>query len=573
MAVTLGKCPGDRRRSVFPSSTRRGGAKRRGGAALAALVSLGLIAQSPPAQFVDITRQAGIQFTHNNGATGKKYLPETLGSGAAFLDFNNDGLQDVLLVNGKGISKLYRNNGNSAFTDATAGSGLDVSMTGMGAAAVDYDNDGSVDIYITALEGDRLFHNEGRGKFKDVTRTAGISNADFGTSAAWLDYDHDGRVDLFVANYVQWSPETDIRCSLDGRTKSYCTPESYKGTSSKLYRNKGNGLFEDATRGAGLYDPTSKSLGIAVVDIDLDGWSDILVANDTQPNKLYHNLKNGTFQEEGVRSGVAFSEEGVARGAMGVDSSDYDQSGLPSIAIGNFTGQMLGLYHNEGNGLFVDEAPRSSIGRASLLSLAFGLFFFDYDLDGRPDLFVANGHIEDQIEKIQPRVKYRQAPHLFRNLGNHRFEDVAARVGPGLDRPIVGRGAAYGDIDNNGTLDILVTTNGGPAYLYRDRYTGPNHALKVRTIGVKSNRDGIGARVRVRTQAGWQWQVVKTGSSYCSQSELPLTFGLGTSASADAVEVYWPAGSREVFSNVAADQFITLKEGEGISAKAPLSKR
>ena len=426
---------------------------------------------------------------------------------------------------------------------------------------------------MTAIDGDHLFHNEGNGKFKEVTQPAGISNSAFGTSAAWFDYDRDGKLDLFVANYVQWSPETDIRCSLDGKTKSYCTPESYKGISSKLFHNKGNGLFEDVTRSAGVNDPASKSLGVSIVDVDMDGWPDILVANDTQPNKLYHNLKNGTFREEGVRSGLAYSEDGIARGAMGVDSADYDQSGKPSIAIGNFTGQMLGLYHNEGNGLFVDEAPQSTVGRASLLSLAFGLFFFDYDLDGRPDLFVANGHIEDQIEKIQPRVKYRQIPHLFHNLGNHRFDDVAMQIG--LDRPIVGRGAAYGDIQNNGALDILLTTNGGPAYLYRNEYSGPNHALKFRTIGgAKSNRDRIGTRIRVHTADGWQWQVVKTGSSYCSQSELPLTFGLGSASTADAVEVYWPEAARKrPSSNVAAEQFLTLKEGEGISAHVPLSKR
>ena len=537
----------------------------------------------PQIQFVDITQKAGIQFIHNNGASGKKYLPETLGSGAAFLDFNNDGLQDILLINGKDWSpsaskrttaKLYQNNGNRTFTDVTAKSGLDLPIYGMGVAAADYDNDGNIDIYITAVDGDHLFHNEGKGAFKDVTAVAGISNANFGTSAAWLDYDGDGKLDLFVANYVQWTPETDIRCSLDGRTKSYCTPESYKGVSSKLFRNKGNGTFEDATRAASLYDPTSKSLGVTVVDINMDGWPDLVVANDTQPNKLYVNQKNGTFREEGIRSGVAFSEEGMARGAMGIDWADYDASGAPSIAIGNFTGQMLGLYHNEGNGLFVDEAPRSSIGRATLLSLAFGLFFFDYDLDGRPDLFVANGHIEDQIEKIQPRVKYRQPPHLFHNAGNHRFEDMAAQVGSGLERPIVGRGAAYGDIDNDGALDILVTTNGGPAVLYRNQNSASNHALKIKTIGTKANRDGIGARVRVHTKDGaWQWQVVKTGSSYCSQSELPLTFGLGPAPVADSVEVYWPNGEKEVFSAVPADQFITLKEGAGISAQKPLVVR
>lgn len=546
------------------------------------LAAIILIVQAPQTQFTDITKSAGIQFTHNNGAAGKKYLPETLGSGVAFLDFNNDGLQDLLLVNGrdwstssakKTTAHLYRNSGNRTFADVTAGSGLDVSMYGLGVAAADYDNDGNADLYITAIDGDRLLHNEGKGRFKDVTRSGGISNASFGTSPAWLDYDNDGLLDLFVANYVQWSPETDIRCSLDGTTKSYCTPESYKGVSSKLYHNKGNGVFEDASKTAGILDPTAKSLGVSIIDFDLDGWADILVANDTQPNKLYHNLKNGSFREEGVRSGLAYNEDGVARGAMGVDWADYDQTGLPSAAIGNFTGQMIGLYHNEGNGLFVDEAPRSTVGRASLLSLAFGLFFFDYDLDGRPDLFVANGHIEDQIEKIQPRVKYRQPPHLFHNLGGHRFEDTVAQVGSALQRPVVARGTAYADIDNNGTPDLVMTTNGGPAYLYQNQYSGSNHVLRIRTIGTKANRDGIGARVRVHTSSGWQWQAVKSGSSYASQSELPLTFGLGNATSADTVEIYWPGGGKETFSNVAADQILTLKQGEGIYAKSALAKR
>jgi hypothetical protein len=543
------------------------------------LAAAGVLANT--SEFEDITSQSALQFNHNNGAFGRKYLPETMGSGVAFLDFNNDGLQDVLFVNGKNwtgreqrltTSKLFRNDGNRKFTDVTSGSGLGVPLYGMGVAAADYDNDGDMDAYITALDGDRLFQNDGRGVFKDVTRSAGINNDNFGTSAAWLDYDKDGHLDLFVANYVQWSMTSDIACTLDGKTKSYCTPESYKGTASKLYRNKKDGTFADVTVAAGLHDASSKSLGVAVLDFNMDGWPDLAVANDTQPNKLYRNLGNGKFAEEGVRSGVAYSEDGVARGGMGIDWADFDGSNRPSIAIGNFAGQMLGLYHNEGNGLFVDQAPRSSVGRATLLSLTFAVLFFDYDLDGRSDLFIVNGHIDDQIETFQPKVKYRQPPQLFRNAGAGKFEAAAQTSGSALNRPIVGRGAAYGDIDNDGALDVIVTTNGGPAYVYRNRYSGTNRALKIRTIGTKSNRDGIGARIRVRTSAGLQWQTVKSGSSYCSQSELPLTFGLGNAAAVDAIEVQWPAGTTDVITGIAADEFITITEGSGITNRKPIKR-
>src|ERR1041384_5276527 len=326
--------------------------------------------------FTDVTQQAGIRFVHNSGRAGKKFLPETLGSGAAFFDADGDGWLDILLINSKdwslrgrkSLCALYRNNRNGTFTNITTGSGLDVEMYGMGVAIGDFDNDGREDIYITALEGDRLFHNEGGGKFRDATAGSGIRNANFGTSAAWLDFDRDGELDLFVANYVQWTPKTDLWCSLDGAAKSYCTPESYKGTQSKLYHNLGGGRFEDVTVKAGLGDSTSKSLGVTVFDYDGDGWPDIFVANDTQPNKLYRNNRNGTFTEEAIGAGVAYGEDGVARGAMGADSADYDRSGRAHLLVGNFSNQMLGLYHNEGTGLFVDEAPSSTVGRASLLS-------------------------------------------------------------------------------------------------------------------------------------------------------------------------------------------------------------
>lgn len=543
-------------------------------AALATVLATGLTA-APGITFTDATATAGIRFTHNSGRAGKKFLPETLGAGAAFFDADGDGWPDLFIVNGrdwtargrKSLGAFYRNAQNGTFTNATTGSGLDVEMYGMGVAAGDYDNDGRDDLYVTALEGDRLFHNEGAGKFKDVTKTVGIANANFGTSPAFLDYDKDGRLDVFVANYVQWTEKGDIWCSLDGTTKSYCTPESYKGTSSKLYHNVG-GRFEDVSAKAGLGDPTSKSLGVTVIDYDQDTWPDIFVANDTQPNKLYRNNKNGTFTEMGMLAGVAYSEDGVARGAMGADSGDYDRSGRPHLLVGNFSNQMLGLYHNEGKGLFVDEAPKSTVGRASLLSLAFGVFFFDYDLDGFPDILAANGHIEEEIGRVQPRIQYKEPPLLFRNLGQRKFENASAAVGAAFQRPVVARGAAYADYDHDGDLDVLITTNHGPAYLYRNDGGNTNRFINVRLRGVKANRSGIGAIVRVESAGGKQWSVVRSGSSYASQSDLAVTFGLGKDQAVTAIDVEWPSGTKDHVVNVPGNQFVTIEEGKGIVAKA-----
>jgi len=539
--------------------------------AIAASIPAGI----PDVHFTDVTAAAGIHFVHNAGKSGKKYLPETLGAGAAFIDADGDGWSDIFLVNGKDwapkgrktTGALYRNNKNGTFTDITAGSGLDVEMYGIGVAVGDFDNDGRDDIYVTALDGDHLFHNEGGGKFRDVTKASGIDNANFGTSAAWVDYDKDGKLDLFVANYVQWTQKGDLWCSLDGSTKSYCTPESYKGTQSKLYHNLGNGRFEDVTVKAGLGDPTSKSLGVTAVDYDGDGWPDLFVSNDTQPNKLYHNNHNGTFTETGMQAGVAFGEDGAAKGAMGVDSADYDRSGRAHLLVGNFSNQMLGLYHNEGNGLFVDEAPRSAVGKESLLSLAFGVFFFDYDLDGYPDILTANGHIEEQIGRVQPKIKYQEAPLLFRNVGGRGFENMSARVGDSFTAPMVARGAIYGDYDHDGDLDILFTTNGGPARLLRNDGGNRNHWICIRTAGTKSNRDGIGAVVRIESASGKQWSTVRSGSTYASQSDLALTFGLGSDTSVKTIQVEWPSGTKQSFAGVSANQLLTIDEAKGIVAR------
>jgi hypothetical protein len=529
---------------------------------LPALALLAPLRGDEPVKFTDVTSAAGIHFVHNSGRAGKKWLPETMGSGCAFFDADGDGWLDILLINSKDwtpgarhtTAALYRNNQNGTFTDVTRGSGLDIEIYGLGVAIGDYDNDGRNDVYITALGGDHLFHNEGGGHFRDVTKQSGVQNNAFGTSAAWFDYDRDGRLDLFVANYVQWTPQGDLWCSLDGSSKSYCTPESYKGTAPKLFHNLGGGSFEDVTNKAGLADPTSKALGVAVFDFDNDGWPDLFVANDTQPNKLYRNLHDGRFKEEGLAAGVAFGEDGVARGAMGADAGDYDRCGRQHLIVGNFSNQMLGLYHNEGNGLFVDEAPRSAVGRASLLSLTFGLFFFDYDLDGYPDILTANGHIEEEIGRVQPKIQYRELPLLMHNGGHGQFQPVNA-----FTRPIVARGAAYGDFDRDGDLDVLITTNHGPAYLYRNDGGNRNHWLQLKLVGSKSNRSAIGAVARISSAGGSQQQVVHSGSSYCSASDLALTFGLGKDSVAD-VQIEWPSGARQKLTRVAANQRLVVKE-------------
>jgi enediyne biosynthesis protein E4 len=533
-----------------------------------------VIAKSQPlplsVKFVDITREAGITFVHNNGAFGKKYLPESMGSGCAFLDYNNDGWLDILLINSMdwptnrrrpSFSALYKNNRDGTFKDVTRDAGLALEMYGLGTTIGDYDNDGDPDIYISCLGPDHLFRNNGDETFSDVTKRAGLGDPDFGTSCTWFDYDKDGRLDLYVANYVKWSIENDLFCTLDGTNKSYCTPESYDGESPRLYHNRGDGTFEDTTEIAGLFDPASKALGVVALDYDQDHWPDLFVANDTQPNKLYHNKHNGSFTETGAIAGVAYSEAGVARAGMGVDAIDYDGSGYPSLIIGNFSNEMMGLYHNEGTGLFIDEAPASTVGQATLLKLTFGAFFFDFDLDGNPDILGANGHVHDDIGRVQQQVTYAQPPHLFRNLGEKRFEEATRQVGNDFSRPIVARGAAFGDIDNDGDLDVLITTNAGPAHLFRNDGGNKNNFIKFKTVGSKSNHDGIGTKIVIHlNDASEKWQEVKSGASYCSQSELAITFGLGSNKQVKQVEVFWPSGQTQTMENVKANQLIVLKE-------------
>ena len=527
--------------------------------------------------FTDVTSSAGIHFRHNNGAYGGKLLPETLGAGCAFLDYDGDGWQDILLVNSmdwpgharqRSTPKLYRNNRNGTFTDVTREAGLDLEMYGLGLAVGDYNNDGYPDILITCVGQNRLFKNTGKGKFVDVTNSSGLGKRlGFSTSAIWFDYDRDGLLDLFVCNYVKWSPEHDVFCSIDGKHKSYCTPEAYVGQTCWLFHNRGNGMFEDVTASSGIFDSSSKSLGVALLDYDQDGWPDLLVANDTQPNKLYRNQRNGTFRDVAVEAGIAFSQEGKARAGMGVDVGDFDNSGRSGVAITNFDNEMIGLYRAEANGNYADVAVQSGVGIPSKTTLGFGCTFFDCNLDGWLDLVAVNGHIDDTVRNVR-NVGYAQPPSLFLNDGKGRFSEVGSEVGGDFNQPRVGRGLAVGDFDRDGDQDVLMTTNNGPAYLFRNDQTGGNHRIRFKLIGTKSNRDAIGARVKLFSGSTMQTRFVRSGSSYLSQCELPVTFGLGKQDSVERIVIDWPSGRSEEYKSLQAGKAYEVTEAKGLRAES-----
>jgi hypothetical protein len=546
------------------------------------IASSGAPRPSGPIEFVDATAQSRIGFKHNSGAFGKKYLPETMGSGVCVFDYDNDGWQDIFFVNsmdwpehknGKSYPALYHNNHDGTFTDVTREAGLAIESYGLGCAVGDYDNDGYEDLYITTVGSNHLFHNLGNGKFADVTAKAGVASPGFSASAVWFDYDNDGKLDLFVTHYIEWSLEKDQYCSLDNKNKSYCTPQTYKGESSHLYHNKGNGVFEDVTKHAGLADPTSKALGVALLDYDNDGWMDLFVSNDTEPNKLYRNNHDGTFSEVGVPVGVAFSDSGRVRAGMGTDAADIDNSGLPSLLIGNFTNESTALYKDDGSGLFTDESARSGLAQMTAQALTFGCLFMDYDLDGRLDIIAANGHVSDDIAVVQPTLRYAQPMGIYRNLGNRKFEDVSTKLGPAIQKPVVGRGLAYGDFGNDGDLDLVIASNNGTARLLRNNNANQNDVLRVRLIGTKSNRDAIGAKATLTSGSTTMTRVVKGGSSYLSQSELPLTFGLGKPGTAPALhlQVIWPSGRKETLVDIKPNEFLTIEEGKGILSAVPIT--
>jgi hypothetical protein len=548
--------------------------------------------------FTDVTASAGIRFRHVNGASGKKYMPETMGSGCAFIDFNGDGWLDLFLVNSRALPgapdsppalpALYQNLGGASptFSDVTAGSGLDVSMYGMGVAVGDYDNDGRDDLYVTAvLEPGRLFRNEGSGRFRDVTRAAGVGNdGHWGTSAAWVDYDRDGDPDLFVCNYVRYDLEHDLFCGNRLGEKSYCTPHHYPPDRCALFRNDGGPpgapRFTDVSRASGVARSTAKALGVAVADFDSDGWPDLYIASDTTPSLLLRNVRGPDgvrmFREEGLETGVAYGETGLARAGMGVDTTWLDDDRL-AVAVANFTNEPISLFVQDGPGMFTDRSYEAGLALTHMPYLGFGLFFFDANNDSRPDLFVANGHVQDDIHLFQNNLRYAERCQLFRGMGGLRFVEISEAAGEPFRRERVGRGAAYGDYDNDGDLDLLLTTNGGPAELLRNDTKARFHWLQVELQGAGTtgsnvarpaprasrpagSRNGLGAEVIVSAGGRRQRQWVRSGSSYCSASMRRLHFGLWEATRVDRVEVRWPGGTVSRLGPVDADQRLTVYE-------------
>jgi hypothetical protein len=538
--------------------------------ALAVSVAL-LTAQTDRPTFSDVTSRAGLTFTHHTGAAGDKWYPELFGGGVVVLDIDGDRWPDLLFVNGKDWRPggqparhgLFRNNHDGTFKDVLAGSGFDTAnVYGIGASVADYDNDGRDDVFMTTVDGGRLFHNDGGGHFTDVTERAGIHNAEFSVSAAWFDYDKDGLADLLIGNYVRWSPSAEVLCALNG-VKGYCGPESYKPTAPRLYRNLGRGRFEDVTARAGLDHAADKAMGVAILDYNGDGWPDVFIGSDRVPAKLYRNDGQGHFVDEAVPAGVALSENGAARANMGVDAADYDRSGRPHLAVGNFLNEMIGLYHNQNGMTFVDVAPRTEVGRASLLSVTWAVLFLDYDLDGFLDLFAVNGGT-DESQGMDARARLSQPPLLLRNRGNGTFENVTTTLGPPINKPIMGRGGAYLDFDGDGDLDIVLTTLDGSASLFRNDGGNRHKWLRVRTVGTTSNKSGLGTVVRVTSASGTQTQTVHSGSSYASQSELALTFGLSDDPRVAKLELTWPSGKTQTFNDLAPNRVVTIDETRGI---------
>jgi enediyne biosynthesis protein E4 len=530
--------------------------------------------------FTDVTQPTGIRFIHDAGARGDKWYPETIGGGGGFFDYDGDGRPDVLLINGRHwphsrrspepTMRLYRNLGDGAFADVTAAAGLEIALYGMGFAAADYDNDGDQDLFVTGYLQHLFFMNNGDGTFREATAAAGIQTGKWGTAAAFFDYDRDGFLDLVIGNYVDWDADKEqgLDCTYGTPAKDYCAVRYFKGQGLQLYRNLGNGRFAEVTRPAGVEAKGAKVLGITVLDFDDDGWPDLFVANDTTPSLVFRNRGDGGFEEVGEHTGVVLDAGGVAFAGMGVDAAYVKNDGQLCIAVGNFAGEPTTLHCQVRSGdgyahhLFAELSQWAGIAKATLRSVTFGLFFADVDLDGFDDLFIANGHVFNE-ERLR-NIPYAQRPQLFRNLGTGRFQEIVPAEGTPLARRIIGRGAAYADYDGDGDPDVLLTTNQGPAYLLRNDTPRRSHFLRLKLQGSRSNRDGIGAKVRVYTAKGVLHKTVRTGSSYLSQNELPLTFGLGSSTAVEKLQISWPSGLVDEVADVAVDTTLLAREGEGV---------
>ena len=557
--------------------SRRGFLKTAGAVLVGSRASLRAGAAVNAVRYVDVAGSAGISFQHDNAASPEKYLIETMGSGCGWIDYDQNGLLDLYLVNGASRrpntskhalrSALYRNNGDGTFTDVTIKAGVDAEgLFGMGAAVGDYDNDGCPDLFVLGYGRCILFHNNGNGTFTDVTDRAGVGNLrKWGSSAAWFDYDNDGLLDLVIANYVDWSPEENFWCGDKGPgLRSYCHPDVYRGQPPTLYHNNGDGTFSDVSKRSGVGIRPGNGLGVVTFDYDHDGWQDIFITNDQMPNFLFHNNRDGTFREIGYSAGVAVGIDGQFEAGMGTDAADTTGSGRSDLIVTHLDQQLARLYQNVGEGYFEDATFRSKISYATFHLSGFGTRFMDYDNDGARDLFMANGHVLDNIQRYHAETTYAEPKLMFRNVGHGIFENVSDQLGADFLLPRVSRGAAIGDFDNDGDLDIIISNNGQAPQLLRNDGGNANHWFQLLLIGTRSNRDAVGARVKVTAGDLVLYDEKKGGMSYQSAQDPRLHFGLGQHTTVEEVEIKWPSGELTKLTNIKSDQILAIEEGKGL---------